>query len=162
MQGKGTQSIANTLNAEGRRTLTGGPWYSQTVARILDNEKYCGDLLLQKTYVPDHIRKGKKSNTGQLTKYLIENNHEAIIEKATFLQTAAERSGISLKAIRNLEAGENASTLSLLSYCRTLRKTDWLMTLAPPEINDALFERRFAQKGRRQRAGRTPREATHG
>ena len=77
-------------------------------------------------------------------------------------QTAAERSGISLKAIRNLEAGENASTLSLLSYCRTLRKTDWLMTLAPPEINDALFERRFAQKGRRQRAGRTPREATHG
>ena len=77
-------------------------------------------------------------------------------------QTAAERSGISLKAIRNLEAGENASTLSLLSYCRTLRKTDWLMTLAPPEINDAMFERRFAQKGRRQRAGRTPREATHG
>lgn len=76
-------------------------------------------------------------------------------------QTAAERSGISLKAIRNLEAGENASTLSLLSYCRTLRKTDWLMTLAPPEINDAMFERRFAQKGRRQRAGRTPREATH-
>ena len=75
---------------------------------------------------------------------------------------AAERSGISLKAIRNLEAGENASTLSLLSYCRTLRKTDWLMTLAPPEINDAMFERRFAQKGRRQRAGRTPREATHG
>ena len=77
-------------------------------------------------------------------------------------QVAADRSGISLKAIRNLEAGENASTLSLLSYCRTLRKTDWLMTLAPPEINDALFERRFAQKGRRQRAGRTPREATHG
>ena len=77
-------------------------------------------------------------------------------------KTAAERSGISLKAIRNLEAGENASTLSLLSYCRTLRKTDWLMTLAPPEINDAMFERRFAQKGRRQRAGRTPREATHG
>ena len=33
-------------------------------------------------------------------------------------QVAADRSGISLKAIRNLEAGENASTLSLLLRSR--------------------------------------------
>jgi transcriptional regulator with XRE-family HTH domain len=97
-----------------------------------------------------------------MLKVLGENLRASRLADNLSQQTAAERSGISLKAIRNLEAGENASTLSLLSYCRTLRKTDWLMTLAPPEINDALFERRFAQKGRRQRAGRTPREATHG
>ena len=98
----------------------------------------------------------------EMLKILGENLRASRLADNLSQQTAAERSGISLKAIRNLEAGENASTLSLLSYCRTLRKTDWLMTLAPPEINDALFERRFAQKGRRQRAGRTPREATHG
>jgi len=98
----------------------------------------------------------------EMLKVLGENLRASRLADNLSQQTAAERSGISLKAIRNLEAGENASTLSLLSYCRTLRKTDWLMTLAPPEINDALFERRFAQKGRRQRAGRTPREATHG
>ena len=97
----------------------------------------------------------------EMLKVLGENLRASRLADNLSQQTAAERSGISLKAIRNLEAGENASTLSLLSYCRTLRKTDWLMTLAPPEINDALFERRFAQKGRRQRAGRTPREATH-
>ncbi len=97
-----------------------------------------------------------------MLKVLGENLRASRLADNLSQQTAAERSGISLKAIRNLEAGENASTLSLLSYCRTLRKTDWLMTLAPPEINDAMFERRFAQKGRRQRAGRTPREATHG
>ena len=97
-----------------------------------------------------------------MLKILGENLRASRLADNLSQQTAAERSGISLKAIRNLEAGENASTLSLLSYCRTLRKTDWLMTLAPPEINDALFERRFAQKGRRQRAGRTPREAAHG
>ena len=96
-----------------------------------------------------------------MLKVLGENLRASRLADNLSQQTAAERSGISLKAIRNLEAGENASTLSLLSYCRTLRKTDWLMTLAPPEINDAMFERRFAQKGRRQRAGRTPREATH-
>ena len=98
----------------------------------------------------------------EMLKVLGENLRASRLADNLSQQTAAERSGISLKAIRNLEAGENASTLSLLSYCRTLRKTDWLMTLAPPEINDALFERRFAQKGRRQRAGRTPREAAHG
>ena len=98
----------------------------------------------------------------EMLKVLGENLKASRLADNLSQQTAAERSGISLKAIRNLEAGENASTLSLLSYCRTLRKTDWLMTLAPPEINDAMFERRFAQKGRRQRAGRTPREATHG
>ena len=98
----------------------------------------------------------------EMLKVLGENLRASRLADNLSQKTAAERSGISLKAIRNLEAGENASTLSLLSYCRTLRKTDWLMTLAPPEINDAMFERRFAQKGRRQRAGRTPREATHG
>jgi transcriptional regulator with XRE-family HTH domain len=98
----------------------------------------------------------------EMLKVLGENLKASRLADNLSQKTAAERSGISLKAIRNLEAGENASTLSLLSYCRTLRKTDWLMTLAPPEINDAMFERRFAQKGRRQRAGRTPREATHG
>ena len=98
----------------------------------------------------------------EMLKVLGENLRASRLADNLSQQTAAERSGISLKAIRNLEAGENASTLSLLSYCRTLRKTDWLMTLAPPEINDVMFERRFAQKGRRQRAGRTPREATHG
>ena len=97
----------------------------------------------------------------EMLKVLGENLRASRLADNLSQQTAAERSGISLKAIRNLEAGENASTLSLLSYCRTLRKTDWLMTLAPPEIDDAMFERRFAQK-RRQRAGRTRKEVAHG
>ena len=57
-------------------------------------------------------------------------------------QEAAERSGISLKAVRNLEGGANSSTLSLISLCRTLGKTDWLMTIAPAEIDPSAFERR--------------------
>lgn len=56
-------------------------------------------------------------------------------------QEAADRSGISLKAVRNIESGVNASTYSLLSLCRTLGKTDWILNLAPPEINVAMFER---------------------
>ena len=67
-------------------------------------------------------------------------------------QTAADRSGISLKAVRNIEDGKNASTCSLLSLCRTLGKTDWILNLAPPEINSSLFERRDPGK-KRIRAG---------
>ena len=76
-------------------------------------------------------------------------------------QVAADRSGISLKAIRNIEGGLNASTESLVKYCRTLRKTDWLMTLAPPELDPAIFERPASAK-KRLRARTVKREASHG
>lgn len=76
-------------------------------------------------------------------------------------QTAADRSGISLKAVRNLEGGRNASTDSLVSYCRLLRKADWIMTLVPPEIDDALFDRPHVTK-RRQRAMPSRKEARRG
>lgn len=91
LQGFGVQHIANTLNDEGVRTLNGNEWRSSTVARVLDNEKYCGDLLLQKTYVPSHLSKETVSNKGQLPRYLIEDDHEAIIEKPLFRQAKAER-----------------------------------------------------------------------
>ena len=97
----------------------------------------------------------------EMLKVLGENLKASRLADNLSQQTAAERSGISLKAVRNLEAGANASTLSLLSYCRTLRKTDWLMSLAPPEIDDSLFERRSAARGKRQRAGRSRKDSRH-
>jgi transcriptional regulator with XRE-family HTH domain len=69
------------------------------------------------------------------------NLREARLADNLSQSVAAERSGISLKAIRNLEDGKNASTASLLALCKTLRRTDWIANLAPPEINDALFDR---------------------
>ena len=56
------------------------------------------------------------------------------------LETTAERSGVSMTALRNLEGGKNASTATLLAVCRTLRRTDWIVGIAPPELNDALFD----------------------
>lgn len=64
--------------------------------------------------------------------------------------TLAARSGISLTALRNLEGGRNASTVTLLEICRSLRRTDWIVGIAPPEINDALFDQKEPKK--RQRA----------
>ena len=75
-------------------------------------------------------------------------------------QEAANRSGISLKAVRNLETGENSSTLSLLSLCRTLNKIDWLMSIAPAAVDELAFDRRDPKK--RLRAMPPRKDRAHG
>jgi len=70
---------------------------------------------------------------------------------------AAKRSGVSMTALRNLESGKNASTVTLVEVCRTLHNTDWIVHLAPPELSDDLFDRPDPTH-KRQRA--TPRRHT--
>ena len=89
--------------------------------------------------------------TGEMMQVLGANLKAARLADNITQQEAADRSGISLKAVRNLESGKNSSTVSLVAYCRTLRKTDWLMQLAPPAVDDSLFEA-TGSAGRRQRA----------
>ena len=55
-----------------------------TLRLMLRNEKYAGNLLLQKTFTQDHLSKRRVKNEGQLPQYLVENNHEAIIDPAMF------------------------------------------------------------------------------
>ena len=62
----------------------GGQWTEGSIARMLTNEKYCGDLLLQKTFVIDPITKRKLTNNGELKRYYVRNAHEAIIAREDF------------------------------------------------------------------------------
>ncbi len=59
-------------------------WSKSAVQNMLSNEKYVGDVLMQKTYRSDCITKKVKKNNGELAKYLISNNHPAIIERDIF------------------------------------------------------------------------------
>lgn len=43
----------------------------------------------------------------------------------------ATRSGVSLKAVKNLENGTGATVVSLLRVLRTLGRTEWIETLGP-------------------------------
>jgi transcriptional regulator with XRE-family HTH domain len=45
--------------------------------------------------------------------------------------TLAERSGISVSALRNLEGGRGATLTTLIKTLRSLERTDWLDMLAP-------------------------------
>ena len=58
---------------------------------MLENEKYCGNLRLQKTYTEDFLTGTRKKNEGQLPQYFIENNHEPIVSKKVFYLVQAER-----------------------------------------------------------------------
>lgn len=59
-------------------------WTPSSIRYILTNEKYAGDLLLQKTYNEDFRTKKWKRNCGEVTQYYVENAHEAIIDRKTF------------------------------------------------------------------------------
>lgn len=65
-------------------------WHSSTVRSILSNEKYAGDVIINKTYIEDCISKKTKINNGERTKYYIENHHAAIIDKVTFARAQEE------------------------------------------------------------------------
>jgi DNA invertase Pin-like site-specific DNA recombinase len=85
LAGKSVRDIRLALVAGGFRNAVGTTdWTTSNLRSILSNEKYCGDALLQKTFVKDCISKKSIPNTGQLAKVLIQNNHEAIISHEIF------------------------------------------------------------------------------
>lgn len=85
LSGMGKLAIAKMLFELGVSTKSGGLWTSESIRKILTNEKYCGDLLLQKSFRNNHIEKKKTANIGDLPQYFAEDTHEPIIEKSVFL-----------------------------------------------------------------------------
>ena len=85
LEGMTPHSIATELTHRGIKTPGGKDvWNQQTVRRMLSNEKYKGDALLQKFYTTDFLSKKKKKNEGEVPQYYVEGNHEAIIPPAVF------------------------------------------------------------------------------
>ena len=82
LDGKGANLIARELerarvpNWHGR-----AKWYESSIRKMLTNEKYMGDALLQKTYTVDFLSKKRADNTGQVPQYYVEDSHPAIIDK---------------------------------------------------------------------------------
>jgi len=98
--GMGKNAIMKKLIRLGIPTKCGGRWSESTVGSILKNEKFIGDMLLQKGFVTDHITKRQKTNHGELPMYYVEGTHEAIINKETFEAVQAEMERRAIKAHR--------------------------------------------------------------
>lgn len=99
LQGASLRMIRLSLEEKKVLNPTGGAkWDISQIRSILGNEKYCGDVLMQKTFTQDCINKKVIKNTGQLPMYLIQNNHPAIVSREIYQAVQAEKTRRSASA----------------------------------------------------------------
>ena len=113
LAGDSLRIIRDTLNADSIPAKGGKEWHESTVRGIITNEKYCGDVLMQKTFKTDLISGKTAKNTGQLPMYLIRDNHPGIVTRDTFqaVQTElARRSAGKSPSRKNAPTGRSCYT----------------------------------------------------
>ena len=115
----------------------GATWTHTAVRGILSNEKYAGDVLMQKTFQQDCISHKTIRNTGQRPMYLVQNNHEAIIDRKTYdaVQTElARRNALKGNTQKSTPSGRSCYTpkyalsdRAICGECGTLyRRCTWV------------------------------------
>ena len=91
LAGASLRQIKDGLESQNILNVDGEPeWTLSVIKGILTNEKYCGDALLQKTFIQDCISKKVIRNTGQLPQYLIQNCHQGIVSRQIYDSVQAE------------------------------------------------------------------------
>ena len=115
----GLQQICKGLEHDGILTGAGrSKWRAETIKKMLKNEKYMGDALLQKTYTVDVLNKKRVANNGIVPQYYVENNHEPIIPREIFLQAQEEMIRRSnLKAGNKKRVYSSKYALSSMVFC---------------------------------------------
>lgn len=93
------------------KTATGkDKWSDVVILKMLKNEKYKGDTILQKTYSKNYLTGERTVNHGQRTKYYVPDSHPAIISKEIFgkvQEELAKRSRIIHKVDGTTEIGKS-------------------------------------------------------
>lgn len=91
LSGQSPYAIARKLTEEGIRPRGNDAEFGEyLVWRILRQEKYTGDSLLQKTFTTDFLTHSCRKNNGELPKYLAEGTHPAIISHDIFSMAQEE------------------------------------------------------------------------
>ena len=147
LDGFSTSNIASRLTEEGVSPPAGGTkWYATTVDYILRNEKYCGDLLMQKYFTKDFLTHKVVKNEGQRPQYFIENNHDPVVPKEIFYQVQGEmqRRIVSPKAAGKYAlSGKVVDGITKVPYHRFSSKSDRGVVYWRPETS----------AGKRRKAG---------
>jgi len=85
LEGKTTSGIAKHLTSNKIPTPGGKEvWQQSTVLSILQNEKYKGEAILQKSFTVNFLTKEKKINEGEIPQYYVANSHPAIVTPEVF------------------------------------------------------------------------------
>jgi DNA invertase Pin-like site-specific DNA recombinase len=83
--------ISEELARRGILNRRGNPFVKSSIQRILDQEKYRGFSILQRTYIESHITHRKRMNLGRLPRFVVEGTHPRIISDALHEKVEAER-----------------------------------------------------------------------
>ncbi|MGE5630403.1 MAG: recombinase family protein [Caulobacteraceae bacterium] len=85
LQGLSLGQIKVYLEFQGIKTATGKEiWDTKTIQKMLKNEKYKGDTMLQKTFTEDFMTGKKTKNIGQRNQYYVKDSHPAIVSADVF------------------------------------------------------------------------------
>jgi len=85
LQGLSLGQIKVYLESQGIKTVTGNEiWDTKTIQRMLTNEKYKGDTMLQKTFTEDFMTGKRSKNIGQRNRYYVKDSHPAIVSAEVF------------------------------------------------------------------------------
>lgn len=121
LEGASLLQIGKGLEANGILTAAGkAQWRPTTLQKILRNEKYIGDALLQKTYTVDFLSKKRVKNTGIVPQYYVEGSHEAIIPRDLYMQVQEEmvrRANLHSGSERKKRVYSSKYALSSIVYC---------------------------------------------
>lgn len=86
IHGEMPKYILEDIQARGIKPPAGDTWKQLQFWRIIGNEKYVGDMILQKTYVKSHLNHRQIQNEGKVKKFHIKNAHDAIVDRHIFEQ----------------------------------------------------------------------------
>ena len=121
LEGASLLQIGRGLEADGILTGAGKTkWRPETLKKILQNEKYIGDALLQKTYTVDFLNKKRVQNKGIVPQYYVENSHEPIIPHDLYMQVQEEmirRANLHSGTNRKKRVYSSKYALSSVVYC---------------------------------------------
>ena len=109
--GASLRNLQDWLEENQIKTVLGeSKWTTTSIKGILTNEKYCGNVLLQKTFRTDVISKKVIKNVGQMAQYYMPDHHEAIVSREQYNAVKAEMARRSAL----LDRIKNAVSLELL------------------------------------------------
>ena len=104
LAGHNYEYISARLRKDGVPTKNpGASWANRTVFNILENEKYCGDCLFQKTFIESPLTHKPIQNRGELPQFLVEDVMPAIIPREEWLAVQELRKRHSGNGLRQSE-----------------------------------------------------------
>lgn len=148
ISGIGKQRIANILNEEKvPLRYNSKKWYVSTIRYILNNERYMGDALLQKTYMTETLPFRKVRNRGEKARYYIENSNTPIISKETFEAAQLMQSSLTSNNGLRKPTYPLSKKIRCMECGRTYRRTVvndiayWLCSSRASGVTDCTFLR---------------------